>query len=580
MKRIISFILALTMVVSMAACGGSGGGNVAGNDDTQATPQPTPTPKVLSDTLAISKYDEENITNDYTGLEFTLTGGWSMIDRETMCTLYMPGVTAQQLEEMNADRLNGLIEIFDYVAMDTNGHIIMVAIANYAAANLSAEEYLNTFKKNNFPVEANLTDEKTVTLSGVEYKNFTAYYDNLVNDVCYLDRGDGHLVMVISRLKGNVSPYYAHAFFNGGPLTGTDIDNVPGLFEYDAEKIRIINTDAAIEIDIPDGWAATNRQYIAKEYYNTDENTLNSMTAGDFARLPEINDILMASTDGSNNVIISYINRKSDYAYGMSALEMAKHMYYQCNVNEMFAAVTEEISFSGQNYAAADMYSFDSDSTLVYFFRELNEDYMVSITFYAKGDQFVHDLREIFSQDNDTDMLIKRSQLVEGKYQYYNPYTDIRFNFLKDWVNVDEKMISWLYGGKLTEADIDGWTDAQYMQAQAIADFGIASPDGQQNMYVYYINLNELYDDHKADMWEYYENEIKSLDDNGFIATERDVVYVLKDMDTIVYEGTSADGKRAVQFAVAGISDDYVMVTLASRPADESLPNIFGMLVH
>lgn len=580
MKRIISFILALTMAVSMAACGGSGGGNAAGNDDTQATPQPTPTPKVLSDTLAISKYDEENIANDYTGLEFTLAGGWSMIDRETMCTLYMPGVTAQQLEEMNTDQLNGLIEVFDYVAMDTNGHIIMVAIANYAAANLSAEEYLNTFKKNNFPVEANLTDEKTVTLSGVEYKNFTAYYDNLVNDVCYLDRGDGHLVMVISRLKGNVSPYYAHAFFNGGPLTDTDIDNVPGLFEYDADKVRIINTDAAIEIDIPDGWAAANRQYIAKEYYNTDENTLNSMTAGDFARLPEINDILMASTDGSNNVIISYINRKSDYAYGMSALEMAKHMYYQCNVNEMFAAVTEEISFSGQNYAAADMYSFDSDSTLVYFFRELNEDYMVSITFYAKGDQFVHDLREIFSQDNDTDMLIKRSQLVEGKYQYYNPYTDIRFNFLKGWVNVDEKMISWLYGGKLTEADIDGWTDAQYMKAQAIADFGIASPDGQQYMYVYYINLNKLYDDHKADMWEYYEDEIKSLDDNGFIATERDVVYVLKDMDTIVYEGTSADGQRTVQFAVAGISDDYVMVTLASRPADESLPNIFGMLVH
>ena len=48
------------MALSMAACGGSGGGNVAGNDDTQATPQPTPTPKVLSDTLAISKYDEEN----------------------------------------------------------------------------------------------------------------------------------------------------------------------------------------------------------------------------------------------------------------------------------------------------------------------------------------------------------------------------------------------------------------------------------------------------------------------------------------------------------------------------------------
>ena len=132
----------------------------------------------------------------------------------------------------------------------------------------------------------------------------------------------------------------------------------------------------------------------------------------------------------------------------------------------------------------------------------------------------------------------------------------------------------------MTEADIDGWTDAQYMQAQAIADFGIASSDGQQYMYVYYINLNELYDDHKADMWEYYEDEIKSLDDNGFIATERDTVYVLKDMDTIVYEGTSSDGQRAVQFAVAGISDDYVMVTLASRPADESLPNIFGMLVH
>ena len=321
MKRIISFILTLAMALSMAACGGSE------NSGGTTEPTSTPEPKVLSDTLAISKYDEKIITNDYTGLEFTLTGGWSMIDRETMCTLYMPGVTAQQLEEMNADQLNGLIEVFDYVAMDTNGHIIMVAIANYAAANLSAEEYLNTFKKNNFPVEANLTDEKTATLSGVEYKNFTAYYDNLVNDVCYLDRGDGHLVMVISRLKGNVSPYYAHAFFNGGPLTDTDLDNVPGLFEYDAEKVRIINTDAAIEIDIPDGWAAANRQYIAKEYYNTDENTLNSMTAGDFARLPEINDILLTNSDNRQSVIISYINRKSDYAYGMSALEMAKHTY-------------------------------------------------------------------------------------------------------------------------------------------------------------------------------------------------------------------------------------------------------------
>ena len=132
----------------------------------------------------------------------------------------------------------------------------------------------------------------------------------------------------------------------------------------------------------------------------------------------------------------------------------------------------------------------------------------------------------------------------------------------------------------MTEADIDGWTDAQYMQAQAIADFGVARPDGQQYMYVYYINLNELYDAHKADMWEYYEEEIKSLDDIGFIATERDIVYVLKDMNTLVYEGTSADGKRAVQFAVAEISDDYVMVTLANRPADESLPNIFCMLVN
>lgn len=100
MKRIISFILTLAMVLSIVACGG---GESNGGTKIEPTPTPTPAPKVLSDTLAISKYDEKIITNDYTGLEFTLTGGWSMIDRETMCTVYMPGVTAQQLEEMNAD---------------------------------------------------------------------------------------------------------------------------------------------------------------------------------------------------------------------------------------------------------------------------------------------------------------------------------------------------------------------------------------------------------------------------------------------------------------------------------------------
>lgn len=478
--------------------------------------------------------------------------------------------------------MNGLIEVFDYVTIDTHGHIIMVAIANYAAANLSAEEYLNTFKKNNFPVEANLTDEKTVTLSGVEYKNFTAYYDNLVNDVCYLDRGDGHLVMVISRLKGNVSPYYAHAFFNGGPLTDTDIHNVPGLFEYDAEKVRIINTDAAIEIDIPDGWAAANRQHIAKEYYNTDENTLNSMTASDLARLSEINDIVLTKDDGSIAVIVSYINRKSDYAYGMSALEMAKHMYYQCNVNEMFAAVTEEISFSGQNYAAADMYSFDSDSTLVYFFRELNEDYMVNVTLYAKGDQFVHDLREIFDKDNDTDMLIKRSQLVEGKYQYYNPYTDVKVNFLKGWVNADPTMIELLYNDTLTLEELEKWTDDQYMSASIIPDFGISSPDGNTYLFVYYANMNKDSEIERKDFYSYYRNVVTGLENSGILTLEKDISYGFDgdSMEYYLYEGQSSDGTAIVQVAVGDISEDYVFVRIYRSPVDSGLPKIPGMIVN
>ncbi len=580
MRRIISFILVLTMALSLAACGGSGSDSTGDNNGVQATPQPTPVPKVLSDTLAISKYDDEKITNDYTGLEFTLGNEWSVIDRETVCSVYMPTVTAQQLEEMTADQLDRLIEIFDYVAMDIHGHMIMVAIANYAAAGLSADEYLNTFKDNNFSVTAHLTDEKTVTLSGVEYKNFTAYYDNIVNDICYLDRGDGHLVMVISRLKGNVSPYYAQSFFNSGPLTDTDTANVPGLFEYDAEKARIINSDTAIEIDIPDGWKAVTRQFIAEEYYNTDEAGLNSMTAGDFARLSEINDIAMSKSDSSITVVVSYINRKADYAYGMSALEMAQHMNGQGLGAGNFSGVDNEIPFAGQKYASVDIYNSDSDATMVYLFRELNKDYMVNVTIYADGYQSAFDLWEIFDKDNDTDMLIKRSKLVDGKYQYHNQYTDIRFNFPKEWVNIDKEMMDWLYGGKTTAADMENWSDEQYMKAQAIADFGIASPDLQQYMYVYYLNLNELYDDHKCDKWEYYNREVESFDNNGFITTERDIVYILNDRETILYEGTTADGQRTVQFAVIEISDDYILATVCSRPSDTGLPNLLGMMVH
>lgn len=579
MKRIISFILTLAMVLSIVACGG---GESNGGTKIEPTPTPTPAPKVLSDTLAISKYDEKIITNDYTGLEFTLTGGWSMLDRDTVYSVYMPGVTAQQIDGMTAEQLEQQGDITDYIAMDSNGHIIMVSIANYAAAGVTADEYLRLFKDNNFSSRARLSDEKTVILSGVEYKNFTAYENSLVNDVCYLDRGDGHMVMVISRLKGNISPYFAHAFFNGGPLTYTDTDNVPGLFEYDAEKERIINTDTAIEIDIPDGWSAANRQYIAEKYYNTDENTLNSMSASDLARLSEINDIVLTKDDGSITAIISYINRKADYAYGMSALEMAKHMYYQCNANEMFAAVTEEISFSGQNYASADMYSFDSDSTLVYFFRELNEDYMVTVTLYAKGDQFVHDLREIFSQDNDTDMLIKRSQLVEGKYQYYNPYTDVKVNFLKGWVNADPTMIELLYNDTLTLEELEKWTDDQYMSASIIPDFGISSPDGNTYLFVYYANMNKDSEIERKDFYSYYRNVVTGLENSGILTLEKDISYGFDgdSMEYYLYEGQSSDGTAIVQVAVGDISEDYVFVRIYRSPVDSGLPKIPGMIVN
>ena len=578
MKRILSFILALAMTLPMAACGG---GESSGGTDSEPTPTPTPAPKVLSSVQEISKYDEKTITNDYTGLEFALTGGWSMMDRDTVCTLFMPGVTAQQLEEMTTEQLNQVPVIYDWAAMDTYGNVVMVMMVNYRTDGLTFEEYLKLFRSENTMAYHTVSEEKTVVLSGVEYTNFTAFSDDGVLDICYLDREDGCMVAVAAQLKEYTSPGYFHAQFNGGANGQINTENVPGLFEYDSENHRVINTDTGIEIDIPDGWAVYSKEYMAEIYYKTDVESLNNMTGDDFARLGRIDDIELVKDDISISVYVSYLSRKTTSNYGMSAQDMAEYYCHTTNASEEYVYVTDDISFAGQNYWTVERYNYNNDATTVFMFRELNEDYMVCVSISAKGSTDAYELREIFAFDNDTDMLIKRSQPVEGKYQYHNPYTDVRINHLKDWVNADQAMIKLLYKDTLTVEDVENWTDDDYMSASIIPDFGVSSPDGKTYLFVYYVNLNKVNDIDRKDCYSYYQKIVEGLENSGTVTLEKDISYGFDSdiMEYYLYEGQSSDGSTRMQVAVGDISEDYVFLRVYRSPMDSGLPKIPGMIV-
>ncbi len=577
MRKIISFILALAMALSMVACGGSGSENTGDSTGTQATPQPTPAPKVLSDTLTISKYDDEKITNDYTGLEFTLTDTWSMIDRDKVCPIYMKNVTGRQLEAMTADELNRHAVIADWAVNDSNGIIVLATVVNYEKTGITFTEYLDLFIAINTKGSYCVSDEETVILSGVEYQNITAFYEDNVVDICYKDRGDGHMAVVTSNLGLYCTPQYVHAFFNGGPDTETDIENVPGLFSVDSEKWRVKNDVADIEIDIPDGWITWSKNDVAKLHYFTTEERLNSMTPADFARLNEINDITMSDDKSTTSVNISYVNRNHPAAYGLSCEEMQLLYRNLTNRSVAYANTYDNVSFAGQSYYCTKIYYRNTDKTFLFLFREINKDYIAKVVIASDGDCQVSELRKIFDDDNDTDMLIKRSRYIGEKYQFHNRYTDVRINILKSWERNDRLLFKALNNKNLSEDQVAAWTDEDYMNSAYIPDFAVSSEDQTTSLVVYYVNLNKIAGG-KPDVNSVFDTCKTTFEKKGYITVEDNCLYSLGGYDYLVYKSTTADGKTNMQFATAEISDDYVIMLTYVTPIDSEVPDITGTI--
>lgn len=568
MKKIISFILILAMSLSMAACGGSGNGNT--NTDNN-------TPKVLSDTLAVSTCDGQSITNSYSGLEFTLTDEWEQIDRDALCRTYMKNITGRQLEAMGEDELKQHAVIPDWAVKNSSGNVVLATLISYEKAGMTFEEYLQQFKETNTRGSYCVSDEKTVNLSGVEYQNITAFNEKNMVDICYKDRGDGHMAVIMSNLDLYCAPQYIHAFFNGGPDTETDIPNVPGLFTVDNEKWRVKNDTAGIEIDIPAGWTIYNKKALAELQYFTTEQQLDSMTPEDFAQLYEIFDIWMSDDENTTYVNISYLNRNHPAAYGLSAEDMQLLYRNQTNLSAAQAITYDNVSFAGQSYYCTKKYHYNADKTYLYLFREINKDYIAKVVITGSGDCAVADLRKLFDNDNDTEMLIKRSEYVEGKYQFHNRYTDVRINILKGWERNDQPMLTTLYGDKLTLDQLENWTDEDYMKATYIPDFAVVSEDRSTVLMAYYINLNKFAGE-KADVNEMYDAYVTVFENTGKITVEEGNIYPRGGRDYMVYKSHSEDGTQNVQFATAEISDDYVIMLIYVTPTDSPVPDVTGVI--
>lgn len=97
MKKFVSLLLALALLLSLAACGGSKapdaaqGGAAATQEPAPApTPEPTPEPAPEEDEPVMGVYDPETMAyvNRFLGLGVTLDEDWDVFDEEEIAALY------------------------------------------------------------------------------------------------------------------------------------------------------------------------------------------------------------------------------------------------------------------------------------------------------------------------------------------------------------------------------------------------------------------------------------------------------------------------------------------------------------
>ncbi|MBQ7903180.1 MAG: hypothetical protein IJ362_05565 [Oscillospiraceae bacterium] len=557
MKKIISMIIALAVVLSLTACGG--GAQSSSTADSQSEPRPSPTPKVLSDTPALSYYDRDTgrYINDYTGLELTLPECCSIIDIELVYTdYYNSGHTTEEIKAMTSRQLAELDRFTDYFVWDkSNSNYMMVTVENLENYR-KPDEYLEIL----FAPMEDVYEEGTVMLSGVEYNYKTGTVNGKPTFAYWLMREDGHIVQILYFPENMTSPEYLHAMFNGGVKLQPDEENVPDLFEYDSSLDRLKNLSAGVEIDLPDMWIFADRDSMAQAYYGMSGRELDGLTKAQLAQNPVIYDMHITDPLSDDFIEVRYLSRRNWESYDLPVDRMLEQMVAFYDDSNQSRTICDKVEVGGYTYSTLDTYFYKEETNVYRLYRELNEDYVVQIIFQTVHDTPLYEFLDVLNSNNDVDMLLQRSEYDEKQQLYHNRSTDVTIKVPSHWYRIDQKMLDWLYKGKLTTDMLGDWTETDYMTASIVPDFAVAHSENSAYMLVYYANLNKVSSAGKMDINEYYQWFVKDRENKGYIINEKDIAYELGGHVYMMLDADAGDGSEKRQVAITDIGDDYAAV--------------------
>ena len=569
MKKIILLLMAIALCLSLIACGGA-------SSETVANPTEAATEAPAAFVPQRSTFDAATSTfyNEQTGIRCTFPADWYQYTEDYIAKMMFGGISADALAAMTPEEFSQMEIVTDFMITHKDGKdFFSIGICNGALVYPDAENPADTYGLSIYATvhaKGEVFAEDTVSLSGQEFKLISAKIGDYDYHYAYRSIDKNYVLYLVYTTAGNFTPEFIWDMFNGGVKVASS-ENLPSRHVYDADYNRLINEHTGIIIDVPSGWDSATHAYVAETYYGITEDELNSLTPEVLTQLQRIHDMYLWDYAGTADMQVSYVNVNNfSKLYGATDDEMYQvylDSYTDETTYEQIAYEYDDVVLCGRTYKVIEViYSGANNSYKLIALSRLNEDYLIEIVCHIYDDSNYVDFWSMFERNNDDGKVsdfIRPSSYDAATRHFYNEYTGIGLTVPKSWTVLDgSELYDYLYGDSAKPGDFDNYTEEDYNNLWALADFSIREESSGDFVYAYYENLN-LWGDgsYKPDIYEYYDYQKQLYEKNNWTIINESC-YILSGYEVMIFTAASnASGSTATNYVgIAQVNDDYAFI--------------------
>ena len=478
MKKITTLLLAFVLMLCMVACGGG------------------------EKTFEITRSTVDETTRSYyntmTGLKFYVPEDFIYTTDEYIAR-DMFGKTAREMNAMTQEELKKLDFVPDFIVQSDDCQIEMrylnLNILLMGEEERTEDVYLDKVERE-FREKgiAETLERENVTLGGLDFTRLTGKKSSgETASVLVHKLNEDYMVCLIVEAKTDVNNYYLAALFDEG-IRKTDPANVPVRSDFEEETFVFSNAETGVQFAVPSDWYYALDELVAQTYYGVSAETLQKLTAEDWAELSKIIDYV--SYDSKNTVAVYYQNITKDMsAYGLNAEEYINR-YIRTSTENGWYCDTENrtVNISGTDYIINSLWQFDENdnlNTVHLAAKKLNDDYLCIIEMTTSENYTAEDFLRFFATEEKPVNRVYPGEYNADSNSFYSEMADVTIDIPEGWEMCGYDYIAeTYYNSRFTGEGYRTFSPEVLGEMEYVYDFEAYNPENGDRMLVAYQNMN------------------------------------------------------------------------------------------